>query len=109
MIYHGFYVKITPLKNILREQKDGNTVLCDGFNIEIFSDSSEGVLLDSFTAAVEFEILKNDISDAEEFARDGVEAEEKKYYRFLEEFFSNSSYGDTDVSLYYLFQNYENS
>lgn len=87
MIYHGFYVKITPLKNIHREQKDGNTVLCDGFNIEIFTDNTEQIIVDFFTSAVGFEIIKNTVGDAEQFAKDVIESEEKNYYRFLEEFF----------------------
>ena len=83
MLYHGFYIKINPLNNIQREKKDGTVTECDGFQIEIFSDSSEKIMLDSFTAAVGFEILKNDISDAEEFARDVVEVEEKKYLKMM--------------------------
>ena len=83
MLYHGFYRKINPLKNIQREKKDGTVTESDGFQIEIFSDNSENILLDSFTAAVGFEILKNDISDAEEFARDVVESEEKGYLRMM--------------------------
>jgi len=83
MLYHGFYINILPLKNIQREKKDGTVTECDGFQIEIFSDSSKEILLDSFTAAVGFEILKNDISDAEEFAKDVVEAEEKGYLKMV--------------------------
>ena len=83
MLYHGFYIKINPLKNIQREKKDGAVTECDGFQIEIFSNSSEEILLDSFTAAVGFEILKNDILAAEEFARDVVEVEEKGYLRMV--------------------------
>ncbi|MBQ8435605.1 MAG: hypothetical protein IJX24_06325 [Oscillospiraceae bacterium] len=83
MLYHGFYINILPLKNIQREKKNGTVTECDGFQIEIFSDSSEEIQLDSFTAAVGFEILKNDISDAEEFAKDVVEVEEKGCLRFF--------------------------
>lgn len=83
MLYHGFYIKINSLKDIQREKKDGTVTECDGFQIEIFSNNSEEILLDSFTAAVGFEILKNDISDAEEFARDVIEAEEKEYLRMM--------------------------
>jgi len=83
MLYHGFYIKINPLNNIQREKKDGTVTECDGFQIEIFLDSSKEILLDSFTAAVGFEILKNDISDAEEFAKDVVEAEEKGYLKMV--------------------------
>jgi hypothetical protein len=49
MLYHGFYINILPLKNIQREKKDGTVTECDGFQIEIFSDNSENILLDSFT------------------------------------------------------------
>lgn len=36
MLYHGFYVKITPMQNIQREHKDGSIIMCDGFQIGIF-------------------------------------------------------------------------
>ena len=86
MLYHGFYVKFTPLKNIQREKKDGNIALCDGIQIEIFSDSSEEMTVDAFTAAVGFEILNNSVQDAEQFAKDVIDSEEKEYFRLLEEY-----------------------
>ncbi len=86
MLYHGFYVKITPLENIQRERKDGSIVPCDGFQIEIFSDKSEEVTVDVFTAAVGFEILKDSVSDAEQFAMDVIDSEEKEYLRWIEEY-----------------------
>lgn len=89
MLYHGFYVKITPLKNIQREKKDGSITLCDGFQIEIFPDSSEEIPVDVFTAAVGFEILNHSAQDAEQFAKDVIEGEEKEYLRLLEEYWEN--------------------
>ncbi len=86
MLYHEFYVKITPLENIQRERKDGSITDCNGFQIEIFSDKSEEVTLDVFTAAVGFEILKDSVSDAEQFAMDVIESEEKEYRRMIQEF-----------------------
>ncbi|MCM1271589.1 MAG: hypothetical protein NC247_13375 [Ruminococcus flavefaciens] len=86
MLYHGFYVKITPLENIQRERKDGNITNCKGFQIEIFSDQSEEVTVDVFTAAVGFEILKDSVSDAEQFAMDVIESEEKEYMKMIQEF-----------------------
>lgn len=86
MRYHGFYVKMTPLKNIQREKKDGSIALCDGFQIEIFSDRSEEIPVDVFTAAVGFEILNNTVEDAEEFAKDVIESEEKEYLRLIKEY-----------------------
>ena len=86
MLYHGFYVKITPLENIQRERKDGNITNCKGFQIEIFSDQSEEVTVDVFTAAVGFEILKDSVSDAQQFAMDVIDSEEKEYMRMIQEF-----------------------
>ena len=91
MLYHGFYVKITPLKNIQREKKDGSITLCDGFQIEIFSDSSEEIPVDVFMAAVGFEILSNSVQDAEQFAKDVIDSEEKEYLKLLEEYNRNST------------------
>lgn len=38
MKYKGFHVKITPDSDLLREDKDGNDVRCEGFTIEVFAD-----------------------------------------------------------------------
>lgn len=86
MLYHGFYVKITPLENIQREGKDGSITDCNGFQIEIFSGQSEEVTVDVFTAAVGFEILKDSVSDAQQFAMDVVDSEEKEYMKMIQEF-----------------------
>lgn len=86
MLYHGFYVKITPLENIQRERKDGSITDCNGFQIEIFSDKSEEVTVDVFTAAIGFEILKDSVSDAEQFAMDVIDSEEKEYMKMIQEF-----------------------
>lgn len=91
MLYHGFYVKFTSLENIQREKKDGSTDLCGGFQIEIFSDSSEKIPLDAFTAAVGLEILNNSVQDAEQFAMDVIESEEKEYLKLLEEYDKNNN------------------
>jgi len=91
MLYHGFYVKFTPLENIQREKKDGSITLCDGFQIEIFSDSSEEIPVDVFMAAVGFEILSNSVQDAEQFAKDVIDSEEKEYLRLLEEYDKNNN------------------
>ena len=89
MRYHGFYVKITPKENIHREKKDGSIVDCNGFQIEIFSDRVEEILVDVFTAVAGFEILSNSVQDAEEFAKDVIDSEEKEYLRLLEEYGEN--------------------
>lgn len=89
MLYRGFYVKFTPLENIQREKKDSSIALCDGFQIEIFSDRAETIPVDVFMAAVGFEILSNSVQDAEEFAKDVIDSEEKAYLRLLEEYGEN--------------------
>lgn len=91
MQYHGFYVKITPLENIQGEKKDGSITVCNCFQIEIFSDRSENIPVDVFTAAVGFEILKNSITDAEQFAKDVIESEEKEYLRLIKEYMLENS------------------
>ena len=86
MKYKGFFVKITPDKNLSREDKNGEIVACDGFTIEVFSDESEKVAIGVFSAAVDFELVKNSLAEAEQFAKDYIDCEEKEYQRMLDEF-----------------------
>ena len=89
MKYKGFYVKITPDTDLHREDKDGNNIRCKGFTIEVFSDESKKLEIDVFSAAVDFEILENSISEAEQFAKDYIDCEEKEYCRMIEESIRN--------------------
>ncbi|MFR1186251.1 MAG: hypothetical protein ACLSDC_11265 [Ruminococcus sp.] len=77
MKYKGFYVKITPDTDLHREDKDGNDVQCNGFVIEVFADESERVQIDVFSAAVDFELMKNSLEEAEQFAKDYIDCEVK--------------------------------
>lgn len=86
MKYKGFFVKITPDKSLSREDKNGETVACNGFTIEVFSDESEKIEIDVFSASVDFELLKNSLEEAEQFAKDYIDCEEKEYQRMLDEF-----------------------
>lgn len=86
MKYRGFFVKITPDKKLLRENKNGEKVTCDGFTIGVFVDESEEVGIDVFSAAVDFELLKNSIEEAKQFAKDYIDCEEKEYQRMIDEF-----------------------
>ena len=74
MKYKGFHVKITPDSDLLREDKDGNDVRCEGFEIDIFS------------ATVDFELLENSLEEAEQFAKDYIDCEEKEYCRMIDEY-----------------------
>lgn len=89
MKYKGFFVKITPDNYLPRENEDGEIVACEGFRIEVFADESEEVGIDVFSAAVDFELLKNSIDEAEQFAKDYIDCEEKEYQRMMDEFNGN--------------------
>ncbi len=88
MKYKGFFVKITPDKNLPREDKNGEIVVCDEFTIEIFADESERLEINIFSAAFDFELIKNSIEEAEQFAKDYIDCEEKEYRRMIDEFSS---------------------
>ncbi len=90
MKYKGFFVKITPDKNLKREDKNGEKVTCEGFKVEVFTDESERLAIDVFSAAVDFELLKNSIEEAVQFAKDYIDCEEKEYQRMLDEFSGKS-------------------
>lgn len=89
MIYKGFFVKITPDEYLPRENENGEVVACEGFRIEVFADESEKVEIDIFSAAVDFELVKNSLNEVEQFAKDYIDCEEKEYQRMLDEFNEN--------------------
>lgn len=89
MKYKGFFVKITPDEYLPRENENGEIVACEGFKIEVFADESEEVEIDIFSAAVNFELVKNNINEVEQFAKDYIDCEEKEYCRMLDEFNGN--------------------
>ncbi len=84
MRYKGFYVKITPDTDLHREDKDENNIRCNGFTIKVFADESEKLEIDVFSAVVDFEILENSLSEAEQFAKDYIDCEEKEYKRIMD-------------------------
>ena len=86
MKYKGFFVKITPDNYLSRETENGEIVASEGFRIEVFADESEEVEIDIFSAAVDFELIKNSIDEAEQFAKDYIDCEEKEYMRMIDKF-----------------------
>ena len=42
------------------------------------------VEIDIFSAAVDFELIKNSIDEAEQFAKDYIDCEEKEYMRMID-------------------------
>ena len=81
MKYKGLYIRIVPDNEIRRVDKKGRDVLCEGFMIQVFEDETEQVEIDNFSAAVGFEILENSLAEAEQFAKDYVDCEEKNARR----------------------------
>ena len=84
MRYKGFFVKITPDADLYREDKDGNDIRCKGFTIEVFADESEKIEIDVFSAAVDFELLSNNLEEAKQFTKDYIDCEEKEYRRIID-------------------------
>lgn len=76
-------MKITPNTDLHREDKDGNNVRCEGFMIEVFTDESERLQIDVFSAAVDFELLGNSLEEAKQFAKDYIDCEENEYRKLL--------------------------
>lgn len=77
MRYKGFYIKISPDSNIRRVDKKGRDILCEGFLIQVFADETERIEIDSFSAAVGFEILENSLAEAKQLAKDYIDCEGK--------------------------------
>ena len=79
MNYKNFEIRLTMAK-IPRQDRQGRTIECDGFIVEIFTQDSE-VPVNVFNAAVGYELLENSIDEAEQLAKDYIVVEEKKLCR----------------------------
>ncbi len=77
MNYKNFEIRLTAAK-IPRQDRQGRTIECDGFIVEIFTQDSE-VPIDVFNAAVGYELLENSIDEVEQLAKDYIDVEEKKF------------------------------
>ncbi len=56
----------------MRVNRDGLSVPCDGFRITILDGKTT---VDVFVAAVGYELLENDVHEAEQLAKDYVDSE----------------------------------
>ena len=79
MRYKGYVVRITPADNLKRTDELGRETTCEGFRFEVFRDKEMTDLLDEFSAAVGYEILENNLEEAEQFAKDTIICEEKQF------------------------------
>ena len=84
MLYHGFHIRITPC-HLKRTVDSGCEVICKGYWFEAFVDESMTIPLDVFGGAVGFELVEESMDEAEQFAMDVVDAEEKRYWELLKE------------------------
>ena len=69
-------MKITPSRPF-RVNRDGQSVTCDGFMIEIYDSKEKKNAVDIIYAAVGYELLENDIHEAEQMAKDYMDCEMK--------------------------------
>lgn len=76
MNYKNFEIRLTDAK-IPRQDRQGRTIECDGFIVEIFTQDSD-IPVNVFNAAVGYELLENSIDEAEQLAKDYIDVEEKK-------------------------------
>ena len=84
MRYKSFYIRIRPVEKLIRQDKQGSDICCKGYEVEIF-DFEEKLKLDEISIAVGFEILKEDIYEAEQLIKDYIDCEEKEYLLMLNE------------------------
>ena len=66
-------MKISPSRPF-RVNRDGQSVQCDGFTIEIYG-SKEKNAVDIIHAAVGYELLENVIHEAQQLAKDYIDCE----------------------------------
>ena len=69
-------MKITPSRPF-RANREGQSVQCDGFMIEIYDSKEKKNAVDIIYAAVGYELLENDIHEAEQLAKDYIDCEMK--------------------------------
>lgn len=62
---------------IPRQDRNGQTIECDGFIVEIF-DTETDTPVDVFNTAVDYELLSNSIDEAEQIAKDYIDTEKKE-------------------------------
>jgi len=79
MNYKNFEIRITGAK-VPRKDRQGRTIECDGFIVEIFTQDSD-IPVNVFNAAVGYELLENSIDEAEQLAKDYIDVEEKELRR----------------------------
>ncbi len=75
--YKNFEIQIEPARP-MRVNRDGLSVPCDGFRITIFADTTP---IEIITVAVGYELLENDVHEAEQLAKDYVGSEKMAFMK----------------------------
>ena len=78
-------MKITPSRPF-RVNRDGQSVQCDGFTIEIYDRKEMKNAVDIIYAAVGYELLENDIHEAQHLAKDYIDSEKLELREMMEEY-----------------------
>ena len=78
-------MKITPSRPF-RVNRDGQSVQCDGFMIEIYDSKEKKNAVDIIYAAVGYELLENDFHEAEQLAKDYIDSEKLELREMMEEY-----------------------
>ena len=78
-------MKITPSRPF-RVNRDGQSVQCDGFTIEIYDRKEMKNAVDIIYAAVGYELLENDIHEAQQLAKDYIDSENLELREMMEEY-----------------------
>ena len=81
-------MKITPSRPF-RVNRDGQSVQCDGFMIEIYDSKEKKNAVDIIYAAVDYELLENDIHEAQQLAKDYIDSEKLELRELMEEYHGN--------------------
>lgn len=81
-------MKITPSRPF-RVNRDGQSVQCDGFTIEIYDCKEKKNAVDIIYAAVGYELLENNIHEAEQLAKDYIDSKKLELREMTEEYHGN--------------------
>lgn len=78
-------MRITPSRPF-RVNRDGQSIQCDGFMIEIYDSKEKKSAVDIIYAAVGYELLEKDIHEAKQLAKDYIDSEKLELREMMEEY-----------------------
>ena len=81
MKYRNFHFTTCQDTGIERINKEGETVLCNGYYFQIFADENYENQIDDFCGAVGFELPDMSQECADQFAMEMIDTQYKEYSR----------------------------